>query len=68
MNQEKIDYEQLYYDSVYKIKELEKKINELETDLSLIKNQDKKKILLKNEILKSLVLYQKDKRKKVKNE
>ncbi len=47
-----IDYEQLYYDSQYEIKQLKKKIQELENDLNLVKKSDKRKMELKKEIIK----------------
>lgn len=51
------DYEQLYYDSQYEIKQLKKKIQELEEDLELLKKSDKKKINIKKEIFKELGIY-----------
>lgn len=51
------DYEQLYYDSQYGIKQLKKKIRELEEDLELPKKSDKKKINIKKEIFKELGIY-----------
>lgn len=51
------DYEQLYYDSQYEIKQLKKKIQELEEDLKFIKRPDKKKINIKKEIFKELGIY-----------
>lgn len=51
------DYEQLYYDALYEIKELKKKIEDLESDLSAIKKIDKNKLNLKKEIVRQLNLY-----------
>lgn len=59
--QEKIDYEQLYYDARYEIKILQQKIEELESDLKFINKSARKKINIKNEIIKEIL-------KKVKNE
>lgn len=51
------DYEQLYYDLLFENKQLKKRINELESDLNLIKRKDKEKILLKKEIIKAINQY-----------
>lgn len=48
------DYEQLYYDSQYEIKKLKKRIEELETELSLVKKSDKKKLNIRREIIQEL--------------
>lgn len=52
-----MDYEQLYYDSIYKIKKLEQQIKLLEEERniykSLIKNKDLKKIIA-SELIKYL--------------
>lgn len=61
---EKTDYEQLYYDALHEIKELKKKIEGLEADLELVNKKDKKKIDIKNEILKEFHLYKNKKEKR----
>ncbi len=48
------DYEQLYYDSQYEIKKLKNRIEELETELSLVKKSDKKKLNIRREIIHEL--------------
>ena len=57
-----IDYEQLYYDSQYEIKQLKKKIQELENDLMLVKKSEKRKVEIKREIMKEFNNF-KNKRK-----
>lgn len=56
-----IDYEQLYYDSQYEIKQLKNQIQILETNLSLIKKSDQKKLNIRKEIIKELKNYYKGK-------
>lgn len=51
------DYEQMYYDSQYKIRQLEKRIKELENDLMLVKGTNKNKLNIKKEIFKELEIY-----------
>lgn len=51
------DYEQLYYDAQYEIKQLKHRIRELENDLLFIKKADKKKLDIKKEILKEFKNY-----------
>ena len=51
------DYEQLYYDALHEIKQLKKRIEELETDLKLVNSSDLKKLDLKKEIMKELKNY-----------
>lgn len=51
------DYEQLYYDAQYEIKQLKQRIQELENDLLFIKKADKKKLDIKKEILKEFKNY-----------
>lgn len=48
------DYEQLYYDSQYEIKQLKKQIETLETELSLVKKSVKKKLNIRKEIINEL--------------
>lgn len=48
------DYEQLYYDSQYEIKQLRKQIETLETELSLVKKSVKKKLNIRKEIIKEI--------------
>ncbi len=61
-----IDYEQLYYDSQYEIKQLKKKIQELENDLNLVKKSDKRKIELKKEIMKEFNNFKNKEKEEVK--
>ncbi len=61
-----IDYEQLYYDSQYEIKQLKKKIQELENDLNLVKKSDKRKIELKKEIMKEFTNFKNKEQEEVK--
>lgn len=64
-----MDYEQLYYDSLYKIKKLEQQINILEEEKEVYKNLLGNKNI-KAIIAKDLVRYlaqKKDKRLEVKN-
>lgn len=51
------DYEQLYYDALHEIKQLKKRIEELEADLELVNSSDLKKLDLKKEIMKELKKY-----------
>lgn len=51
------DYEQLYYDAIYKIKKLEKENQNLKQELDLINNNSKKTIILRNEIVKAIKKY-----------
>lgn len=53
------DYEQLYYDSQYEIKKLKKRIEELETDIEIIKSNKRNKaiLILKQELIKEIDLY-----------
>ena len=57
MKNQENDYEQLYYDSQYEIRKLKAKIEELETELSLVNNTNKKKIDLRRQILKDFDKY-----------
>lgn len=41
------DYEQLYYDALYEIKQLKRKIEELGSDLEIVNKITKKKLNLK---------------------
>lgn len=43
MDNKIIDYEQLYYDSLYEIKILNKKIEELELEIGYLKSSNKEK-------------------------
>ena len=64
-----MDYEQLYYDSLYKIKKLEQQINLLEEEKEVYKNLLGNKNV-KSIIAKDLVRYlaqKKDKRLEVNN-
>lgn len=54
------DYEQLYYDSQYEIKQLKKQIETLETELSLAKKSVKKKLNIRKEIIKELNRFYKN--------
>lgn len=58
MNNKIIDYEQLYYDSLYEIKILNKKIEELELEIGYLKSGNKEKKLRKY-IINELKMYQK---------
>ncbi len=58
MNNKIIDYEQLYYDSLYEIKILNKKIEELELEIGYLKSSNKEKKLRKY-IINELKMYQK---------
>ena len=51
------DYEQLYYDSQYEIKQLKKRIEELESDLEIVNSSDLKKLNLKKEIIEEINIY-----------
>ena len=51
------DYEQLYYDAIYKIKKLERENQDLKQELDLINNNSKKTIILRNEIVKAIKKY-----------
>ena len=53
------DYEQLYYDSQYEIKKLKKRIEELESDINILKSNKKNKaiLLLKEELIKEIDFY-----------
>ncbi len=53
------DYEQLYYDELYKNKELVQKIKDLEEELSLIKSYSKNNNL-KEIIIKEFQRYKKE--------
>ncbi len=59
------DYEQLYYDALHEIKQLKKRIEELETDLKLVNSSDLKKLDLKKEIMKELKNYKENKSEKI---
>lgn len=50
------DYEQLYYDSQYEIKKLKKRIEELESDINILKSNKKNKaiLILKEELIKEI--------------
>lgn len=56
------DYEQLYYDSQYEIKQLRKQIETLETELSLVKKSVKKKLNIRKEIIKELNNFYKNRK------
>lgn len=56
MDNKIIDYEQLYYDSLYEIKILNKKIEELELEIGYLKSSNKEKKLSK---INELKMYQK---------
>lgn len=58
MDNKIIDYEQLYYDSLYEIKILNKKIEELELEIGYLKSSNKEKKLRKY-IINELKMYQK---------
>lgn len=58
------DYEQLYYDALYKIKQLEKENSDLRQELELINNNSKKMIFLRKEILKEIKKYKEKKNEK----
>lgn len=47
MDNKIIDYEQLYYDSLYEIKILNKKIEELELEIGYLKSSNKEKKIKK---------------------
>ena len=53
------DYEQLYYDSQYEIKKLKKRIEELESDINILKSNKKNKaiLILKKELIKEIDFY-----------
>lgn len=51
------DYEQLYYDAIYEIKQLKIRIEELESDLEIVNKITKKKLNLKKELIKELKKY-----------
>ena len=51
------DYEQLYYDALHEIKQLKKRIEELESDLELVNSHDLKKLNLRKEIIKEINIY-----------
>ncbi len=55
------DYEQLYYDALYKIKQLEKENSDLKQELELISNNSKKIIFLRKEILEEIKKYKEKK-------
>ncbi|MBR4260649.1 MAG: hypothetical protein IKQ33_01680 [Clostridia bacterium] len=59
------DYEQLYYDALHEIKQLKKRIEELEADLRLVNSSDLKKLDLKKEIMKELKNYKENKSEKI---
>ena len=59
------DYEQLYYDALHEIKQLKKRIEELEADLKLVNSSDLKKLDLKKEIMKELKKYKENKNEKI---
>lgn len=59
------DYEQLYYDALHEIKQLKKRIEELEADLKLVNSSDLKKLDLKKEIMKELKNYKENKSEKI---
>ena len=67
MKNQKNDFEQLYYDSKYEIKKLQRRIEELETELELVNKKDKKKINIRNQILRDFKNY-KEGRKDVKRD
>ena len=53
------DYEQLYYDELYKNKELIQKCKELEEELELLKKYSKKGAIIE-QIMKDLMKYMKE--------
>lgn len=57
MKRKRNDYEQLYYDLLYENKQLKKKVEELESDLNLIKKKDKENISIKKEVIKEIIKY-----------
>ena len=57
MKSQENDFEQLYYDSQYEIKKLKDKISELETELSLVSENKKRKIDLRKQILNDFRNY-----------
>lgn len=59
------DYEQLYYDALHEIKQLKKRIEELETDLEIVNSSDLKKLDLKKEIMKELKNYKENKSEEI---
>ena len=56
------DYEQLYYDELYKSKELIQKCKELEEELELLKKYSKKSAIIE-QIMKDLMKYMKERGK-----
>ncbi len=54
-----IDYEQLYYDSQYKIKQLQKRIDELETEMRLRSKRKVNTLAIRKEIIKEISSYHK---------
>lgn len=54
------DYEQLYYDALYTIKQLKEKNESLESDLQLINSNQKKKLNIKNIILEQMKKYKEE--------
>ena len=56
------DYEQLYYDAIYEIKQLKIRIEELESDLEIVNKITKKKLNLKKELIKELRKYKEGKK------
>lgn len=54
------DYEQLYYDALYTIKQLKEKNESLESDLQLINSNQKKRINIKNIILEQMKKYKEE--------
>ena len=59
------DYEQLYYDALHEIKQLKKRIEELENDLETVNSSDLKKLDLKKEIMKELKNYKENKSEEI---
>lgn len=58
----KIDYEQLYYDSQYEIKQLKKKIEYLEDTINEMNlSRNKNNINLQRYLIKEISRYQKEK-------
>lgn len=51
------DYEQLYYDSQYEVKQLKKKIKELEIEIEFFKKSKNKGFNIRKEIIKEINEY-----------
>ena len=52
-----IDYEQLYYDLLYENTKLKKKIEELETELEMVRKKDKENISIRKQVIKEVEGY-----------